>query len=236
MSRLLVALEPDEDSLWLIEGYARLAAELHRDLVALLLDDAGLDHAMALPFARLQPLQAVGYAEVGPSTARHALRVFRRRIEGRIGEVCQRLEVRWQLTVSAALPEPIAGDILVFGPRARRAVGISAQACPVVLMRRTGRALAVLYEGTPETLTLAAAVARRERLPVTVLVKGDGAASTAHFAAEAAAAFGADSVTKLAGTDADLLAKLSGLRPRAVVVDACNASIRLDVIVTALGR
>ena len=103
-------------------------------------------------------------------------------------------------------------------------------------MRRTGRALAVLYEGTPETLTLAAAVARRERLPVTVLVKGDGAASTAHFAAEAAAAFGADSVTKLAGTDADLLAKLSGLRPRAVVVDACNASIRLDVIVTALGR
>lgn len=234
MTRLLVTIEPDEDSLSLIEGYARLAAELHRDLVTLLLDDAGLEQAMALPFSRLQPLRAAGHAEVGPSTARHALRVFRRRMESRLGEVCRRLEVRWQLVESAKPPEPAAGDIVAFGPRARHRAGASAPACPVVLMRRTGRVLAVIYEGTPETLTLAAAVARRERLPVAVLAKADDAASAAKFAIEAAAAFGNQSVAMPAG-DAELLRRLAELRPRAVVVDACNASVRLDAVVAALG-
>ncbi len=237
MSRLVVALEPDEDSLSLVEGYARLAAELRRELVALLLEDPGFGHAMALPFARLQPRMG-GEATQGPVGARHALKVLRTRIESRMADVGRRLEVRWQVGVAVSLPQPAQGDILVLGMR--RPPELPPAACPVVLQRRTGRAVVVLYEGTPETLTLGAAVARRERLPVAVLTWAADAATAERFAMEAAALFGAERVTALvdggSAAPGGPLARLTALRPRAVVVDACNASVRLGAVMAALGK
>lgn len=237
--RLVVALEPDEDSLSLVEGYARLAAELRRELVALLLDDPGFGIAMALPFARLQP-RTVAQAELGPSGARRALEVLRARIEGRLGEVGRRLEVRWQVSVAGSLPQPAQGDILVLGIRSPRQ-DLPRAACPVVLRRRTGRSVVVLYEGTPDTLTLGAAVARREGLPATVLTWAADAVMAERLAAEAAAVFGADYVASMPGVAAEdpasaPLARLAALRPRAVVVDACNASVRLGAIMAVLGK
>ena len=231
-ARLVVALEPDEEDLALLEGYARLAAELRRELVALLLDDPGFGHALSLPFVRLQPRTAAVAAEIGPSAARHALKLFRARAESRLGEACGRLEVRWQLSVAGSLPVPGSGDILVLGPRGGRAGLPGGTACPVVLVRRTGRSIAVLHGGTAGTLELAAALARREHLPVAVLIPERDAAAARRLAAEAAAAFGPASLVPGSGTDA--LAKLAALRPRAVVVDACDASLRLADVMAAL--
>ncbi|HMR30834.1 MAG TPA: hypothetical protein PKA13_14490 [Geminicoccaceae bacterium] len=229
-ARLVVALEPDEDDLALLEGYARLAAELRRELVALLVDDPGFGHALALPFVRLQPRMATAPGELGPGAARRALELFRARAERRLVEACRGLEVSWRLSVVAALPPPGVGDILVFGPRGAGAGLPKHAACPIVLRRRTGRSIAVVYEGTAETLELAATVARRERLPVAVLVVAEDAAVAARLAAEASAAFGADSLLP-----ADRpLATLAALRPRAVVLDACNASLRLADVAAAL--
>ena len=235
-ARLVVALEPDEDSLSLVEGYARLAAELRRELVALLMEDTGFTQALALPFARLQPRMSAAHADIGPSTARHALRVFRGRVESRLDQACRRLEVRWQLSVAGALPEPAAGDIMVFGPRGPRPGMAAPAACPVVLLRRAGHGMVVLYEGTADTLTLAEAGGTPERLPVTVLAWAEDATKAARFAGEAAAIFGHDAVMALVDDGGSPLAILAGLRPRAVVVDACNASIRLTAILDALAR
>lgn len=229
-SRLVVALEPDEDELDLLEGYARLAAELRRELVALLLDDPGFGHALSLPFVRLQPRSGGIAARIDPTAARHAFRLFRARAESRLGDVCRRLAVRWQLSVAGALPVPDAGDILVLGPRGARGGLPERTACPVVLLRRNGRSVVVIYQGSAATLELAAAVARRERLPVAVLVPIGDASVAARLEAEAAMAFGVGSV-QLAGRS---LAALAALRPRAVVVDACDPSLRLGDILAAL--
>jgi hypothetical protein len=238
-SRLVVALEPDEDSLLLVEGYARLAAELRRDLLALLVEDAELDAALALPFARIQSRRAAGDAVIGPSSARHALSVFRRRMETRMGEACRRLAVSWRLDVAGALPIPVAGDILVFGPRGpratRRIVSPATAACPVVLLRPTGRSVVVLYEGSPESLMLGAAVARRERLPISILAWAETPEAAERLAWQARIEAGAGDVVALVDDGKALARSLAAMRPRAVVVDPCNASIRLDSIVAALG-
>lgn len=228
-SRLVVALEQDEDELDLLEGYARLAAELRRELVALLLDDPGFGHALSLPFVRLQPRSGGIAAQIAPTAARHAFRLFRARAESRLGDVCRRLEVRWQLTVAGALPVPDADDILVLGPRGARGGLPERTACPVVLLRRSGRSIVVVYRGQASTLELAAAVARREGLPVAVLVPVDDASVAARLEAEAATAFAGGA--RLAGRS---LTALAALRPRAVVVDACDPSLRLADILAAL--
>jgi hypothetical protein len=231
-ARLVVALEPDEDSLLLVEGYARLAAELQRELVALVVEDAALGAAMALPFGRIQPRRATADAEFGPSTARHALRVFRARIEGRMAEACRQLGVRWSFAV--AHHAPAAGDILVYGPRGPAAGAPPAAACPVILSRATGRTVVVLYEGSAETLTLGNALARRERLPLSVLAVADDPGTASRLAVEAAALGHPAQLVTLQGGGEPLARLLAAARPRAVIVDACNSSIRLAGVVAAL--
>ena len=242
-SRLLVTLEAAEDSLALLEGYSRLAAALQRELVGVLVADPALRHAAALPFTRIQSLRSGMAAQLDPASTDRALRVFARRVEARLAETCGRLQVRWSLQLAegtlaaSALAE---GDVLALGPRLPPAEAAPAAACPVLLMRRSGRSLVVVYEGGRATLELARAVAERERLPLSVVAVARTRPKAARLAEEARtvlAGLGSPDVETQGLIDRDgggLPALVAAREPRAVVLDACRTEARLPELVAAL--
>jgi hypothetical protein len=230
-ARLLVALDAAEDTLAMLEGFARLAAGLQRELVGLLVDDPGAAYAAALPFTRLVSRGAPTEGVFDLATTRRAMRVFARRLEERLAETCGRYQVRWSFRImqgglaAAGLAE---GDILVFGPRGPAAgEGAPAAPCPMVLMRSRGRTVVVLYEGGGETVRLGRAIADRERLRLVVLaLSGEAPRATAGEVAEIEILDAVD--------DETLRQRIAAARPRTVVLDACGASVRWPAAVAGL--
>jgi hypothetical protein len=191
-----------------------------------------LAQAAALPFTRLVSRGVPAETAFDITTTRRAVRVFARRVQERLAESCGRHQVRWSFRIvegglaEAGLGE---GDILAFGPRGPGLGEATPTAtCPMVLMRATGRAVVVLYEGGEETIRLGRAIAECERLKLVVLVLSGEVPG--------AAATGPDSETVDIGeTDDGLLRqRIAAVRPRAVVLDACSATQRWPAVVAAL--
>lgn len=231
-ARLLVALDAAEETLAMLEGFTRLAAGLQRELVGLLLEDPALASAAALPFTRLMSQRGPGESALDPATTQRAMRVFARRVQEQLAALCGRHKVPWSFRVmrgglaEAGLAE---GDVLVLGPHGRAlGAGAPAAACPMVLMRASGRAVVVLHEGSPETIRLGREIAERERLALRVLVLA-GEPPGADLVGPAAM------VDALAGVaDEALRQRIAAAVPRAVVLDACSATLRWPSAAAAL--
>lgn len=244
-ARLLVALTAEESSLGLLDVCSGLAAALGRELVGLVVADPDLADAAALPFTRLQPLRGLGPEEFSTAATNRALRAFARHAEQRLASACARLEVRWSMSVIPAEPtQATAGetDLLVVGPRMPRTLGAMAAACPILILRRTGRSVVAVHEWGSDVLRLGALVATRERLPLVIVATGTGPEEASRNAADAAAASDAlglpgTQIVELVAADSSALADLVAEHaPLAVCLDPCSDPGRLIAMLRRLGE
>ncbi len=232
--RLLVALEPAEDSLALIETATRLAAALERELVGLLVADPGLEAAAALPFTRLQPLRGLGPAPFDRPDLERALRAFLRLAERRLAAACARRSVRWSLTVAAdasAVSSLREGDLLVLGPRIPPGGLAGPPTSPIVVLRPGGRSVLLVLAGGDGLLEVARLTAAREGLPLVVVLWG---AAASHGLPPELGLRSAEVVRVSASDTIGLRAVLRRHAPAILFLDACAAAPGLSSLLAAL--
>jgi len=170
--RILVALDTAERSGAAIEEAARLAAGLRAELVGVFIEDTELMHAAALSVTRIVHCQTRTLAAFDPASMRRAYRV-------RSAETRRSLETaaaHWRIKCSFQIERGIyaeqllasirEGDLLALTSSGRQrqsragaaALGAVARTpCPLFLMRQArapGRPVVVLYEGSPDALSL----------------------------------------------------------------------------------
>ncbi len=247
-SRLVVAIGGDEDSLRTVEAAVRLAARLHREMLALFLEDADLLAAASLPFARIVSQGAVEEAGLDIVSTRRAMRVVAERTRLALARSAEAQRVHWSFEIVAGgLAEaPLeAGDILALGTRLRRAAAghrpTRPPPCPVLLVGRGWGPVVVVYDGGGESLELGAGLAADGRLALVVLCLGGGLASAEDRVGEARRRLGpgAGRVTIEALADEDpsrLEAEIRRHAPSLVVLDTCRSQERLEAAVAALTR
>ena len=191
--RIWVALDQSPRSAAALAAATELAAELDAELAGLFVEDIGLQHLLGLPFAREYSLLS-GVAQ--PLSLGDMERAWRRDAEvlqRLLAEAAERQRLRWSFrTARGRLSAEVATlvqalDLVVLGQRS----GIGVRSVPGTRMRRPlatreSRVAPVLLllddaGAAPQSLDVAARLARRSGTEVVVLIKAaDEAAYAAH--------------------------------------------------------
>ncbi len=186
--RILVALDTAEPGATALEEAARLAAGLEAELVGLFIEDVELLRAAALPITRIVPRQARTLATLDPASMRRAYRIWSAEARRNLETAAAHWRIKWSFQVERGIyAEQLMatireGDLLALASsrqqrRSRTGIAtlaVAAQAsCSLFLMHRrweTGKPVAILYEGSKETLAMGLSLANIYGLPLTALV------------------------------------------------------------------
>jgi len=250
--RVVLALDSGADYRAALGEAIRLAAALHAELTALLVEDAGLLGAARHAFVhRYAPMRA-RWEPFGESEVESAFRTLADRVRAAVAEAAGRDHIAWSFTVvrgqaeAAALSAAQDADLVVLGagqdallaglrPPSLARLGKRARERSVLYVRPRAPAagrLTVAYDGAPgadRALAVAARLGPPRDLTVALTGPDADAADALETRARAVlgeAAAGAQFVPLPKARAADLCGLSARVGARALVIGADNALLR----------